>query len=85
MPENKQPKTTTPKDEVERDLEENESKNEGEGSRSGARAYDAAATKAAQDPARVKKLADDAKQALEGPEGQKLREAEQRGKSHQHR
>ncbi len=83
MPENQQPKAT-PKDEVERDLEENEDKNEGEGSRSGARAYDAHATKAAQDPARVKKLADDAKQALEGPEGQKLREADQRGKSHQH-
>jgi hypothetical protein len=84
MAENQQPKTEE-KDEVEGDLEENENKNEGEGSRSGGRAYDAQATKASKDAARVKKLADDAKQALEGPEGQKLREAEERGKSQQHR
>jgi hypothetical protein len=84
MPENKAP-TAEEEDETERDLEENENENEGEGSRSGGRAYDAHATKAAQDPARVKKLADDAKQALEGPEGQKLREADERGKSQQHR
>jgi hypothetical protein len=84
MPENQTP-TAEEKDETERDLEENLNKNEGEGSRSGARAYNAGATKAAQDPAHVKKLADDAKQALEGPEGQKLREADERGKSQQHR
>ena len=83
MPESQEPKTDE-KDEIERDLEENENKNEGEGSRSGGRAYDAHATKASKDPARVKKLAEDAKQALEGPEGQKLREAEERGKSQQH-
>jgi hypothetical protein len=49
-----------------------ELQNEGEGSRSAARRYDTGATQAA-------------KKAIEGPEGQKLRDAEARGKKHQHR
>jgi hypothetical protein len=59
--------------------------NEGEGSRSAARAYDKGAEQAAKDPEHVKKAAREAAEALEGPEAKALREAEARGKKHQHR
>lgn len=62
-----------------------ELRNEGEGSRSAARRYDKGAEQAAKDPEHVKKAAEDAVEALEGPEAAALREAEQRGKKHQHR
>jgi hypothetical protein len=62
-----------------------ELRNEGEGSRSGARRYDKGAEQAASDPAHVKKAAQAAEEALKGPEGKELREAEVRGKKHQHR
>lgn len=56
-------------------------KNEGEGSRSGAKAYDDAATKFA-DSGRVKEAADKAKTAREGPERAELDRAEAAGRSH---
>ncbi len=62
-----------------------ELQNEGEGSRSAARRYDKGAEQAAKDPEHVKKAARDAAEALEGPEAKALREAEERGKKHQHR
>jgi hypothetical protein len=62
-----------------------ELKNEGEGSRSAARRYDKGAEQAAKDPEHVKKAARKAEEALEGPEAKALREAEERGKKHQHR
>jgi hypothetical protein len=55
--------------------------NEGEGSRSAARAYDAGAERAAKDAKKVEALAEEAKEALDGPEGEELRKAEQRGKN----
>ncbi len=61
-----------------------ELQNEGEGSRSGARRYDQAAEKAAENPDHVKKAAEEAKKALEGPEGDELRRAEERGKQNKH-
>ncbi len=60
-------------------------RNEGEGSRSGARAYDAHATEASKDPAKVKRLGKEAKEALAGKQGDELRDADRRGKNHQHR
>jgi hypothetical protein len=62
-----------------------ELQNEGEGSRSATRRYDKGAEQAAKDPEHVKKAAREAAEALEGPEAKALREAEQRGKKHQHR
>jgi hypothetical protein len=62
-----------------------ELKNEGEGSRSAAHRYNEGATRTAADPAHVKEAAEEAKKALEGPEGDELRAAEERGKKHQHR
>jgi hypothetical protein len=62
-----------------------ELQNEGEGSRSATRRYDEGAEQAAKDPAHVKKAADAAEEALKGPEGAELREAEKRGERHQHR
>ncbi len=59
--------------------------NEGEGSRSAARGYDKGAEQAAKDPEHVKKAAQKAAEALQGPEGKTLRDAEERGKKHQHR
>ena len=55
--------------------------NEGEGSRSAARAYDAGAERAAKDGKKVEALAEEAKAALDGPEGEELRKAEQKGKN----
>jgi hypothetical protein len=62
-----------------------ELKNEGEGSRTATRRYDQGAEQAAKDPEHVKKAAEDAQKALEGSEGKGLREAEERGKKHEHR
>ncbi|MDP9150267.1 MAG: hypothetical protein M3O36_10050 [Myxococcota bacterium] len=61
-----------------------ELQNEGEGSRSGARRYDEKAERAAKDGKHVDELAEKAKKALEGPEGDGLREAEERGKRAEH-
>ncbi len=58
--------------------------NEGEGSRSAARRYDAATESDARDVKRTQKLATEAEQALEGPEGESLREAERKGKAAKH-
>jgi len=60
-----------------------ELQNEGEGSRSAARRYDAAVER--MDPKRVDELAKKAQRALEGPEGEALRKAEERGKRAIHR
>jgi hypothetical protein len=54
--------------------------NEGEGSRTAARRYDEGAERAASDPKRVEELANKAREALDGPEGQALRKADQEGK-----
>ena len=70
-------------EEHDRDTDQ-ELQNEGEGSRSAARKYDAEAEQAAKRPDRVKELAEKAKKALEGPEGEALREAEERGKHDEH-
>jgi hypothetical protein len=61
-----------------------ELQNEGEGSRSAARRYDADAERAAADPERIKELAKKAKDALTGPEAEELRAAEERGKNAKH-
>jgi hypothetical protein len=61
-----------------------ELQNEGEGSRSAARRYDRNAEQAAANPARVEELGKIAKEALDGPGGQSLRDAEERGKQAQH-
>lgn len=58
-----------------------ENRMEGEGSRTAARRYDAAATAAAADVDRTEALAEEAKRALESPEGKELREADEKGKS----
>ena len=62
-----------------------ELKNEGEGSRTATRRYDQGAEQAAKNPGHVKKAAQEAQKALEGSEGKSLREAEERGKKHEHR
>jgi len=54
--------------------------NEGEGSKSAARNYDAATEQYAKS-GRVPKAAEEAKRALEGPEADDLRRAEEKGKS----
>ena len=53
--------------------------NEGEGSRSGARDYDQA-TEAFVKSGKVEKAAQEAKKAVDGPEGAELRAAEEKGK-----
>jgi hypothetical protein len=78
------PKTSN-KPEPKKTAADAELRNEGEGSRSAARRYDKGAEHAAKDPEHVKKAAQKAEEALEGPEGKALREAEERGKKHQHR
>ncbi len=62
-----------------------ESGNEGEGSRSAARRYDAGAERMASNPKLVKELAKKAEKALDGEQGETLRRAEQRGKKNDHR
>lgn len=59
--------------------------NEGEGSRTAARAYDKKVTEAAKDEEHVRDAAEEAKEALEGPEGDALRAADEKGKRHEHR
>jgi uncharacterized protein YjbJ (UPF0337 family) len=71
------------KDRAEREVDD--FLNEGEGSRTAAREYDAGAARAASDKERTQKLANDAQKALEGPEGDALREAERSGKAAKHR
>jgi hypothetical protein len=60
-------------------------KMQGEGNYDAAREYDEEATKFAKDRKKVKQAADQAKEALEGPERDELEAAEQRGKDHVHR
>jgi hypothetical protein len=62
-----------------------ELQNEGEGSRTATRRYDEGVEQAAKDPAHVKKAGQAAEKALEGPQAEELRKAEERGKKHQHR
>jgi hypothetical protein len=62
-----------------------ELKNEGEGSRTATRRYDANAERAAKDEKKVEKLAKEANEALEGAEAQSLRKADERGKRGQHK
>jgi hypothetical protein len=59
-----------------------ELQNEGEGSRSGARHYDAGAEKMAKS-GRVAELAKKAKEAVDGKEGSELKRAEEKGKKAQ--
>ncbi len=81
MPEQKQEKPSA--------TEENDPEtglpNEGEGSRSAARAYDQKVTRAARDAQHVKEAAEKAEKALEGAEAKELREAEEKGKRAEHR
>ena len=58
-----------------------EQKNEGEGNRTAARQYDREQQQFAQS-GKVDEAARDAARAVQGPEGEKLREAERIGKSH---
>lgn len=58
--------------------------NEGEGSRSAARAYDQKATRAARDARHVEEAGEKAEKALEGPEAEELRQAEEKGKRAEH-
>lgn len=58
-----------------------EQKNEGEGNRTAARAYDRDQKRFAEE-GKVDEAARDAARAVDGPEGEKLREAEKAGKSH---
>jgi len=62
-----------------------ELQNEGEGSRSAARRYDAGAERATVSTHRTEELAKEAERALKGPEGPSLRDAERRGKAAKHR
>ncbi len=64
---------------------EAELQNEGEGSRTATRRYDAGAERSASDKERTEQLAAEAAKALDGPEGPKLKEAEARGKRSKHR
>lgn len=57
------------------------SPNEGEGSRSAARDYNQRTERFIKS-GRVEKSAEEAERALEGPEGQDLRDAEQIGRTH---
>jgi hypothetical protein len=61
-----------------------ELQNEGEGSRTATRRYDEHAEQAAKDPRKLQKLGDEARKALDGPEGEKLRQAEEQGKNAKH-
>jgi hypothetical protein len=59
-----------------------EGKWKGEGNYKAARDYDEATTAHAQDKGKVKAEAEAAKKAVDGPEGDDLRAAEEEGKSH---
>jgi hypothetical protein len=54
-------------------------KNEGEGNKTAARHYNEKATAFAKDDKRVKDAAQDAKTALDGREGEALKDAERKG------
>lgn len=56
-------------------------KNQGEGNRDAARRYNEGAQKFAKS-GKVEKAAEEARKALEGPEGEQLRKAEREGKKH---
>lgn len=60
-----------------------EQRNEGEGNHTAARQYDKAQTDFAKS-GKVEPAARDAARAVDGPEGEALREAEQAGKRHSH-
>jgi hypothetical protein len=66
------------------DRPRDENRNEGEGSRTAARRYDAHAQRFAQDKGKVEKLGEEAEEALEGPEGEELRQADAQGRRGQH-
>ncbi|MFL5289757.1 MAG: hypothetical protein ACJ8AW_54565 [Rhodopila sp.] len=57
--------------------------NEGEGNRSAAREYNKAQSDFARS-GRVQQAAEDAAVAVDGPEGEELRQAEEKGKQHSH-
>jgi hypothetical protein len=58
-------------------------KNQGEGDYDAARHYDEKLEKFVHDKkAEIPKMAEDAEKAIEGPEGDELRRAEETGKSH---
>jgi hypothetical protein len=61
-----------------------ENRNEGEGSRSAARRYDAHAQRFARDEAKVEQLGEEAEEALDSPEGDELRRADEQGRRGQH-
>jgi len=54
--------------------------NEGEGNRTAARKYNAETQQAAQNPGRTERQAQDAKRAIDSPEGEELERAEEVGK-----
>ncbi len=56
-------------------------KNEGEGNKTAARHYNEATTDFAKDKAKVDQKAREAVKAVDGPDGAKLRDAEEAGKS----
>ena len=60
----------------------NDDKWKGEGNYQASREFDAAQADFVKDEGRVKKAARDAEQALDTPEADELRAAEQEGKSH---
>jgi hypothetical protein len=64
-------------------MPEDDPKNEGEGSRTAARAYNEK-TKQFVENEDVEAKAEEAAQALEGKEGDELRKAEEQGRSHSH-
>lgn len=60
-----------------------DSTNEGEGSRTGARTYNER-TRRFVDSGKVEESARDAEEALDGPEAESLKDAEDEGRSHSH-
>ena len=54
--------------------------NEGEGNRTAARQYNAGAQQSAQNPGRTERQANEAKRAIDSPEGEDLERAEEVGK-----
>jgi hypothetical protein len=62
-----------------------ELRTEGEGSRTAARRYDEHVESAAKDEEHVEELAGEAEKALEGPEGNELRQADERGNRSEHK
>lgn len=55
-------------------------RNEGEGNRTAARKYNAETQQSAQNPGRTERQAQDAKRAIDSPEGEELERAEEVGK-----